>query len=147
MFKLKIPKLEADDVIAIICKYLENKPDIKIIIVSGDEDFLQLGRPNLFFINFKNKKYKEISLNEAQLALHKKILLGDKSDCIKTIFPPKFSSKIKKSLVESIDAFNIFIKTNKEIEIKYNENTKLINFDSIPEEYQKLAVDKFKTLI
>jgi hypothetical protein len=49
------------------------------------------------------------------MALHKKILLGDKSDCIKSIFRPKFSTKIKAILVESIDVFNEFIKKNKEI--------------------------------
>jgi len=77
------------------------------------------------------------------MALHKKILLGDKSDCIKSIFPPKFSTKIKATLVESTDVFNEFIKENKEIEKKYNENTKLINFNNIPENYRKIVIDEF----
>jgi len=145
MFKIRINKLEADDVIATICKYFENN-ETNIYLISGDEDFLQLGRKNLYFINFKTKKSKELSIEEAKIALHKKILLGDKSDCIKSIFPKKFPLKIKKSLVESIDTFNEFIKTNKEIETKFIENTKLINFNSIPLELRNLIINEFNNL-
>lgn len=145
MFKIRINKLEADDLIATICKYFENN-ETNIYLVSGDEDFLQLGRKNLFFINFKTKKPKELSIDEAKMALHKKVLLGDKSDCIKSIFPKKFPLKIKKSLVESIDTFNDYIKTNKEIEKNYIENTKLINFDSIPSELKKSIITEFNEL-
>jgi 5'-3' exonuclease len=145
MFKLRINKLEADDLIATICKHLENT-NINTYLVSGDEDFLQLGRKNLFFINFKTKKPKELTMEEAKLALHKKLLLGDKSDCIKSIFPKKFPVKTKKSLVEYIDQFNEFIKTNKEVHKKYIENTKLINFDSIASELKKLIITEFNDL-
>jgi 5'-3' exonuclease len=145
-YKLRINKLEADDIIAVICKNLENQLDTNIYLVSGDEDFLQLGRPNLFFVNFKNKKPRQLSVEEAQLALHKKVLLGDKSDCIKTIFPQKFPSKTKKTLVESIEAFNDFIKEKKDIETKYNENNKLINFNFIPENYKKLIIEEYNKL-
>jgi 5'-3' exonuclease len=140
MTSLKLNKLEADDIIATICKHLE-KSDRKIYLLSGDEDFLQLGRPNLLFINYKNKKPKELSIEEAKLALHKKILLGDKSDCIKSIFPPKFPSKLKKELVESIDKFNDYIKTNKEIKDKYEYNSKLIDFNYIPTTLSKKIIN------
>jgi 5'-3' exonuclease len=146
MFKIRINKLEADDVIATICNYLENILQNNIYIISGDEDFLQLGRPNLYFVNFKIKKPMQLNLDDAKMALHKKILLGDKSDCIKSIFPQKFSTKIKKKLVESIDEFNEFIKTNKEIQTRYNENNKLINFNNIPNEYKKLIINEFNQL-
>lgn len=143
---IRINKLEADDVIAIICKYMESKPNIKIFLVSGDEDFLQLGRPNLYFINFKKKIPMELTAEDAAIALHKKILLGDKSDCIKSIFPPKFPLKLKKSLVDSIDEFNNYIKTNNELEKRYKENLVLINFDHIPEKYKSIIIDEFEKL-
>jgi 5'-3' exonuclease len=145
MFKIRINKLEADDIIATISKHLENT-SVNIYLLSGDEDFLQLGRKNLYFINYKTKKPKELSLGDAKLALHKKLLLGDKSDCIKSIFPPKFSHKTKKTLVESIESFNEFIKQNKDIEKKYIENTKLINFDSIPSELIQLIITEYNQL-
>ena len=148
LYTLGIPsifprKLEADDVIATICNYLKTKPEQKIYIISGDEDFKQLGRQNLYFINFKTKKLLELTIDEAKIILHKKILLGDKSDCIKSIFPPKFSTKTKKIILESIEEFNIFIKTNKDIEKRYNENVKLIDFNSIPKIYIDLIISEF----
>jgi 5'-3' exonuclease len=146
IFKLRVNKLEADDLIGIISKYLEVKPNINIYIVSDDDDFKQLGRPNLFFVSFRNKKPISLTLNNAKISLHKKILLGDKSDNIKSIFPPKFSIKIKQRLVESIDEFNEFIKNNKEIEKRYNENIQLICFDSIPEEYRKHVITEYNNL-
>lgn len=143
IFKIKINKLEADDIIAIICNYLKNMPDQKIYLISGDEDFKQLGRENLYFINFKTKKPLEINNDEAKIILHKKILLGDKSDCIKSIFPSKFSIKKKKIILESIEEFNNFIKNNPDIESKYNENAKLIDFNYIPDIYIELIIDHF----
>ena len=143
MFKIRLNKLEADDIIATICNYLKTKPEQKIYIISGDEDFKQLGRQNLYFINFKTKKLLELTIDEAKIILHKKILLGDKSDCIKSIFPPKFSTKTKKIILESIEEFNIFIKTNKDIEKRYNENVKLIDFNSIPKIYIDLIISEF----
>ena len=144
MFKIRLNKLEADDVIATICNYYKTLPLQKIYLVSGDEDFKQLGRANLFFINFKTKTPLELSLEEAKYSLHKKVLLGDKSDCIKSIFPKKFSTKTKKLVLESIEEFNKFIKTNKEIEARYNENAQLINFDFIPKIYVEQIISEFQ---
>jgi hypothetical protein len=73
--------------------------------------------------------------------------LGDKSDCITSIFPNKFPNKIKKELINSIDSFNTFIKQNKSIEEKYNENNKLINFDFIPSNYTILVVNEFNEIL
>jgi 5'-3' exonuclease len=145
IYKLRINKLEADDIIGIICKYLENT-HLNIYILSGDEDFLQLGKSNLFFINFKNKKPLELSSNEAIMALHKKLLLGDKSDNITTIFPSRFSHELKNKLLESLELFNVFIKLNPLIEEKYIENSKLINFDRIPDKFKKEIINEFNKL-
>jgi 5'-3' exonuclease len=145
--KIRIIKLEADDIIATISRYLETKPEIKVYIISGDEDFIQLGRPNLSLINFKDKKIKEISIEDAKINLHNKILLGDKSDNIKSIFPPKFSLKIKRKLINSIDEFNLYISENKDIEKRYIENRNLIDFNYIPEHYKIQIINEFNNLI
>jgi len=145
--KIRIIKLEADDIIATISRYLETKPEIKVYIISGDEDFIQLGRPNLFLINFKDKKIKEIPIEDAKTNLHNKILLGDKSDNIKSIFPPKFSLKIKRKLINSIDEFNLYILENKDIEKRYIENRNLIDFNYIPEHYKIQIIKEFNNLI
>lgn len=140
---IKIDELEADDIIAIITKYYQKKhPSKQIYLISGDQDFLQLGKENLFFLNYKNKKKISLTEKQAQYELHKKLLLGDKSDCITSIFPPRFKLKIKKQLLDSIDEFLEYIKNNKEIEEKYNHNKKLIDFNYIPKKYHKLVTDK-----
>ena len=143
MFKMKLNKLEADDIIATICNYLKKNPEQKIYLISGDEDFKQLGRPYLYFLNFKTKKPLELTIEDAKISLHKKILLGDKSDCIKSIFPPRFPTKTKKLIVESIEEFNNFIKINKELLNRYNENVKLIDFNFIPKTYIDLIISEF----
>ena len=143
MFKMKLNKLEADDIIATICNYLKKTPEQKIYLISGDEDFKQLGRPYLYFLNFKTKKPLELTIEDAKISLHKKILLGDKSDCIKSIFPPRFPTKTKKLIVESIEEFNNFIKINKELLNRYNENVKLIDFNFIPKTYIDLIISEF----
>jgi len=141
---LKVNNLEADDIIAIIIKYYEKiNPNKKIYLISGDKDFLQLGRENIYFINFKIKKSVQYTKEEAKILLHKKILLGDKSDCITSIFPKNFSTSKKKELCESIEEFNSWIKENKTCLGKYQENEKLIDFKKIPENYTKHVIEEF----
>jgi 5'-3' exonuclease len=145
--KLRLEHLEADDIIACICKYFEKKdPNLPIYIVSGDEDFLQLGRNNIKISNYKLKKPYEITKDDSIYKLHKKILLGDKSDCIPTIFPKRFNTKLKKELLESIEKFNIWIKTEPEIKKIYEHNKNLIDFDNIPKNYQKQVINEYEKL-
>ena len=75
MFSILIPNCEADDIIACITLSLKNKPNQNIIIVSGDNDFLQLGRVNVKFVNYRQKTLFEIDEIKAVLYLHEKILL------------------------------------------------------------------------
>jgi 5'-3' exonuclease len=148
IFKIRIDKLEADDIIGIIAKYIEEKyEDKKVFIMSGDQDFYQLGRDNVHFINYKTKKPLVFSKDRARLELHKKILIGDKSDCIPSIFPNKFSNKIKKDLIESIEKFNEYLKENKHIEEKYINNMKLINFNYIPQNYKIQVINEFNNIL
>ena len=148
IYKIRLYKLEADDVIGLVAKFVEENYETKnVFIMSGDQDFYQLGRENVSFINYKTKKPIIFNKEEAKLQLHKKILLGDKSDCIPSIFPSKFPVKLKKELVESIETFNNFIKENKEIQEKYNQNIKLINFDFIPVNYKNLVIDEFNDVL
>lgn len=148
IFKIRINRLEADDIIGIIAKHIEKEYETKnVFIMSGDKDFYQLGRNNVQFINYKTKKPLVFTKEQACYELHKKILLGDKSDCITGIFPPRFSSKIKKELLSSIDKFNEFIDENKEIKEKYIHNMRLINFDYIPDNYKNEILVEFTKIV
>jgi len=75
-------------------------------------------------------------------------LLGDKSDCINTIFPKNFNTKLKKELVDSVEEFNKYlVDANKEIQDNYKINRQLIDFDNIPQKYQKQVLELYSKSI
>ena len=148
--KIRIDKLEADDIIAVICKHYEKKyPEEKVYLISGDKDFLQLGRENLIFINYKSKKPFTLTLEEAKEQLKLKILNGDCSDNILTIFPKDrkiLSLKKRKELIENEDKLKEYLDENPEIKEKYKINCKMIDFNFIPKELQKEIIKEIKNL-
>ena len=118
---LRVEKMEADDLIAIICTHMRSHiQDPKIYLVSGDEDFLQLGRPNLIFVNYKAKKAFELTEEEAATSLKNKLILGDSSDCIAGIFKKVKGNKIKKAdLLESDDKLEEYLNLNPDAKKQY----------------------------
>uniref|UniRef100_A0A6C0H9T5 5'-3' exonuclease domain-containing protein n=1 Tax=viral metagenome TaxID=1070528 RepID=A0A6C0H9T5_9ZZZZ len=120
--------LEADDIIACICLHMRQNKNIYIL--SADKDFYQLGSINVFFIDFKTKVFKNLTEEEAKHELNKKIIYGDKSDCIPSIV----TNKSKKKLLNE-EYLSNFLKKNIQSNKQYELNTKLINFKSIPEIY------------
>lgn len=146
--QLKFDETEADDIIATICMYLEDKPQ-EIIIVSGDDDFTQLGRNKVSILNFRKKKLLKFKDGECQEKLRLKIIMGDKSDNIASIFPKSRKEvplKIRKLVKESKIEMEKFLKENPEIEKKYKLNEKLIDFKKIPKKIQKPIIKEFKKL-
>jgi len=148
IFSIRVDKMEADDIIAVICKHLE-KEKIKIVLVSGDQDFLQLGRENLHFIDYKKKTFLTLTKEEAKEKLKDKILNGDCSDNICSIFPKDkkiLSLKDRKEIISDNTKLNKYLEEHPDIKKKYELNQKLIDFDFIPTPLSKLALGKFKTL-
>ncbi len=147
IYKLRVEKMEADDLIAIISLYLEKtQPNRQVYLVSGDEDFLQLGRNNLTFINYKAKKPIILSKEQAISALREKIITGDTSDCIPSIFPKGKRVK-KKEILESDKKLKEYLNINPDAKKQYDINEKMIDFKNIPELYvskvEKLYRDLF----
>jgi len=140
---ISINGIEADDIIACICIY-HNKDNTIIYIISGDSDFLQLGRKNIYFVNYKTKKPITISKDDANNILNKKIILGDKSDNIPSIFPKHFKIN-KKELLESSEKLTEFLNNNPDIKIKYLHNSKMIDFNYIPKKYFNSIIKKYLT--
>lgn len=150
-FQLKFPETEADDIIATICMYLKDKqPNQNIIIVSGDDDFTQLGREKVSILNFRKKKLIKFKDDEPKEKLRLKIINGDKSDNIPSIFPKSRKEvplKVRKLVKESEKEMNKFLKDNCEINKRFKLNQKLIDFNFIPKKIQKPIVSQFKKLI
>ena len=87
---LKHPRLEADDCIAISVKYLITKyPECTIYIITSDRDYLQLNSHNVFLYNltYKNIAENKSSTGNPKMDLEIKIIMGDTSDNIPSVFP------------------------------------------------------------
>lgn len=128
------PKLEADDCIAISVKYILNKyPESHIYIITSDRDYLQLQSKNveIFSLAYKNLK----SSGNAEIDLGIKILMGDQSDNIPSVFP-KCGEKTAIKCLEDEDFFKKKMNNNSDYYKQYELNQKLVKFDNIPKELQ-----------
>jgi 5'-3' exonuclease len=150
VFKLKINNTEADDIIACITMFYKDKnPDQVIQIVSGDTDFLQLGRSNVKFINYKSKKYIEIDNTEATKLLNNKIILGDKSDNISSIFPTEkkeLSAAKRKDILNDKKLLELYLFENPKIKKKYEVNQQMIDFNFIPKKYYNKIIKEYNEI-
>lgn len=149
IFTIAIDSVEADDIIAGITLHLKKtNPEQEIVIVSGDDDFIQLGRDNVGFINYRNKQLLKIKEEDAKNKLYMKILLGDKSDGIITIFPDKKLLPLarKRQLINNSDKLSEYLHLNKDINEKYILNQKLIDFTFIPHNYINEIVNYYNDI-
>lgn len=149
IYNLMVQTMEGDDVIAICSKYIKKKyPDKKVYIISGDKDFYQLGYNNLYFADYKGKKILNLSNIEAKEKLRQKIIEGDCSDNIPSIFHNlKISKKEKTQIIKNKKDMILFLNKNKIARKKYILNRKLINFKYIPHDLQKKVLVKIKNIL
>jgi len=139
------PKLEADDCIAISVKdIIDKNHESEIYIITSDKDYLQLNYENIHLFNLS---YKNIANNNktftgiAEKDLEMKIIMGDISDNIPSVFP-KCGPKTALKYLENPSLLQMKLKENAEYSKKYELNKKLINFNYIPIN----LVEEFKLL-
>jgi 5'-3' exonuclease len=135
---LEHPKLEADDVIAITVKELTKKYDISkctIYIITSDKDYLQLNSPNIHLYNlkFQNIVDNKSSVKDPEKDLLIKILMGDVSDNIPSVFP-KCGMKTALKCIEDKEFFVKKMNNNSDYYKQYELNKKIIDFNEIPED-------------
>lgn len=121
---IRISKMEADDIIAILTKIFIDL-NFEVIIISADNDFLQLYEySGVTIIDAKGLIKEKLSVSGARRHLDQKILKGDPSDNIsKSVYPWKDDSE-----------------DGGKIAWKYITNSILIDFDYIPRIYQNHVV-------
>lgn len=126
--------LEADDCLALTAKFIyENYNQHKIHIIANDMDYVQLCNDNIDVYNLKYKKIYDISsTEEAEKFLFCKIIMGDKSDNIPSIFP-KCGLKTAVKCYEDNEYFESKLKTTMSSRELYERNKKIIDFNLIPE--------------
>jgi len=139
-----INRLEADDIVYLIHKkIINNLLNNNIIIITNDNDYLQLitNKTEIVNMQFKNIKLRT-KCNNGISNLYYKALLGDKSDNI-----PKISNIINKELALELSTYTFESLTNwlieKNIIDKFMFNLKLISFEYIPVEYVDIFNKKY----
>ena len=146
-FKLcKYDNLEADDIVFLIQKQLNNIKEIKIIIITNDSDYLQMYSNN---VNIFNMQLKDLSLKinfNPSTELLLKIIIGDKSDNI-----PKIQNGMRKDNALKIALMceedrTKYLKSHNILDI-YNLNKKLIDLNEIPEVIVKNFYDYYNISI
>jgi 5'-3' exonuclease len=147
---LEVYGAEADDIIATLCKNITFfDEDEKIMIVSGDKDFIQLQKyPNVKQYSPILKKY--VNGHDPNTYIKEHILKGDTSDGVPNVLSPDNTfvdgirqrplgrKKIENWLDMHIDDLPDEVKRN------YQRNAKLINLDNIPEELEMEIMKTYK---
>jgi 5'-3' exonuclease len=141
---LKHPKLEADDCIALSVKHLlEVNPSSQIYIITSDKDYLQLSGPQVHLFNLSYKKLtdQKSCTGTPECDLFCKIVTGDSSDNIPSVFP-KCGVKTALKYYENRELFVKKLGESEAYQKQYELNKKIIDFNQIPndlaEEFMKV---------
>ena len=134
--------LEADDCIAITVKHLlEKYEDAKIWIIASDMDYLQLACDRVKIYTLKHKDITESKhcFKDSEKDLFCKIVSGDKSDNIPSVFK-KCGIKTAEKHWLNREQFQEKLVADPEAAKIYALNKKIIDFNNIPQN----LVDGFK---
>lgn len=133
---LKHSQLEADDCIAIYTKKLLQKyPLCNINIITSDKDYLQLAseQVKLFNLAFKKLTDQKSCMGDSKCDLFCKILTGDVSDNIPSVFP-KCGPKTALKYFNDPDLLDKKLLEKEEFRSRYELNRTIIDFNYIPSE-------------
>jgi len=143
---LQVPRLEADDVIAILCKKYHT--DEKILIVSNDKDFQQLQRyNNVRQYSPMQKKFVECS--DPQQFLLEHIIEGDVSDGIPNVLSDSDTFVVegkrqKPCGTKKIQSMINEDHTTAEWSENFSRNQTLIDMTKIPDEFEDFVIREFE---
>lgn len=129
-------RLEADDVVALLKIKIRQTSTQQIIIITNDNDYIQLIDDNTIIMNMQMKEIITRCYNGYNNELFIKALLGDKSDNI-----PKAMKAINKIKAIEVSKMNDeermkWIEEHNGLE-QFNKNMELLSFDNIPQEISK----------
>jgi 5'-3' exonuclease len=153
---------EADDIIAVLCKYQgavnirlqkDLQPPVKVLILSGDKDFIQLQKYK-FVKQYNPIQKKFISGIDPKIYILEHTIKGDRSDGI-----PNFLSEgdtfVENKRQKPLSKKNIerwlgmspeeFCRDAQTLE-QYNRNKQLIDFTCIPEEIEQKIIDSYESI-
>ncbi len=161
---LEVDGAEADDVIAVLCKYYQDNElsdgtlfsePLDIIIVSNDKDFQQLQKySNVEQWNNIEKKF--ILCDDPKKFLEEHIAIGDSGDNIPSITTDDTWSELrakgistraknfKKTRIEEFRNNSIEACLDDNEKRNWHRNKKLIDFESIPEHINNRIISSYQ---
>lgn len=154
---------EADDVIAVLAKHqgtvnirLQNnmQPPAKVLVLSGDKDFIQLQRFK-FVKQYNPIQKKFVAAGDPKAYILEHTIKGDRSDGIPNFLSDDdtfVENKRQKPLSKkNIDMWldmspEQFCRDDKTMQ-QYNRNRQLIDFSYIPKEVEQSIIDSYESII
>ena len=154
---IEVETAEADDVIAVLIRKMERvvgpNHAKKMLIVSGDKDFIQLHSDNVKQYNPILNKY--VGKDETpSIYIKEHILKGDRSDGVPNILSDdnvfiegrRQRPLSKKKINELICAGFLYTELNDEERKNYDRNRKLIDLTCIPQELEEKIKSEFDNI-
>jgi 5'-3' exonuclease len=142
---LSLDKLEADDCIALSVKYVleKYKNNCDIYIIASDHDYLQLHSKNvkIFNLAYKNIAESKTVVGNAEADLEIKIIMGDISDNIPSVFT-KCGFKTAFKCFQDKSFFEKKMLGNEVYYHQYQLNKKIIDFRNIPKDLEEQFFEK-----
>ena len=146
---LKHPHLEADDCIALSVKYLLQKYGTlcQIYIITSDKDYLQLSADNvqLFNLTYRNIATGKGTTGNPETDLQMKIIMGDSSDNIPSVFPKCGPKTAQKCIDDPAFLLKKMTEKPEEYQKQYELNQLLVDFSKIPQELQKEFISSLRS--
>jgi len=149
---LNHPQLEADDCIALYVKQIiqydnctTNICTTNIYIITSDKDYLQLvtnDHIHLFDLGFKELTKQKSSYGCAEKDLFCKIVMGDSSDNISSVFA-KCGPKTALKYYDNQSLFREKLEKDENANNNWILNRRLIDFNYIPEQLRNEFIHKY----
>lgn len=156
---MKVPNCEADDIIAVLSSFVVERLQEDCLIISSDQDFVQLHSSNIFQYSPFQKDFVKFKVSPSY-DLYVKIFRGDRSDGIPNyisdddvfVNPHKRSNKISTIRVQELLSYcgnyeEMFNKLNEREKYGFTRNKTLIDFSSIPKEIQSSIINTFRGVL
>ena len=149
---IELETAEADDIIATLVKRTQNQVgpnhEKKVLILSGDKDFIQLHGPNVKQYNPVLNKFVGKG-EDPTIYIKEHILKGDRSDGIPNVLSDdnvfiegRRQRPLSKKKIESW-VNEVFMTFTEEEQKNYNRNRQLIDLSCIPPKLEEKIINEF----
>ena len=149
---IELETAEADDIIATLVKRIQNQVgpnhEKKVLILSGDKDFIQLHGPNVKQYNPVLNKFVGKG-EDPVIYIKEHILKGDRSDGVPNVLSDdnvfiegRRQRPLSKKKIESW-VNEVFMTFTEEEQKNYSRNRRLIDLSCIPPELEEKIINEF----